>query len=123
MVLPNSPNCREHKGFVSTTLEEWITCRAVRVLGKVRELDPLCVVMPLTMEPTKPRLCHDKCYLNLWVKDLPFTLDTLREVPCVVGRGEYMTLVDHKSGYQHKKLAPGSEQYFRILWKAITWYT
>lgn len=28
--------------------------------------------MPLIVEPSKPRLCHDERFNNLWIKDLPF---------------------------------------------------
>ena len=28
--------------------------------------------MPITVEPTKPRMCHNERLLNLWMKDCPF---------------------------------------------------
>jgi hypothetical protein len=37
--------------------------------------------LPITIEPSKPRMCHDERYLHLWIKDLPFSLDTLKDVP------------------------------------------
>lgn len=117
--FPNSASCNSYEAFVSKTLEEWIKCGAVRVLGKVGEVEPPRVIMPLTVEPSKPRLCHDERYLNLWVKDLPFTLDTLKEVPRVVGKNCYMTCIDHKSGYQHVRLTKNSETYFGICWQGF----
>ena len=33
------------------------------------------------VEPSKPRLCLDERYLNLWIKDLPFKLDHLSDLP------------------------------------------
>ena len=36
--------------------------------------------MPLTVEPSKPRLCNDNRFLNLWIADRPFQLDHLRDV-------------------------------------------
>jgi len=68
----NAAICNQYESFVSATLEEWVVCGAVRVLGAVGKVDPPLVVMPLTVEPSKPRLCHDERYLNLWVRDLPF---------------------------------------------------
>ena len=38
---------------------------AVSLLGKVGEVQPPHLVLPLTMEPTKPRLNHDARSLNL----------------------------------------------------------
>ena len=49
-----------------------IKCGAIKLLGRVGECQPPRVVMPLTVEPSKPRLCHDERYINLWIKDLPF---------------------------------------------------
>jgi hypothetical protein len=36
--------------------------------------------MPLTIEPSKPRLCHDERFLSLWIKDFPFHLGTLKDM-------------------------------------------
>lgn len=116
---PNAAVCNKYKQFVSETLEEWVSCGAVKVLGRVGEVDPPLVTMPLTVEPSKPRLCHDERYLNLWVKDLPFTLDTLKDAPRLVGKRTYMSSIDHKSGYQHVRLTKDSEKYFGICWEGF----
>ena len=42
---------------------------------------PPHLVMPLTVEPTKPRLCNDNRFLNLWVKDTPVNLDSIAALP------------------------------------------
>ena len=60
---------------------------------------PPHVVLPLTVEPTKPRLCIDARFLNLWMKDSPFALDRLSDVPRFVYKGSFMTKCDDKSGY------------------------
>ena len=51
------------------------------VWGRVGEVTPPHLVLPLTVEPSKPRLCHDERYLNLWIRDLPFRLDHLPDFP------------------------------------------
>lgn len=51
------------------------------LIGKVGFCEPPHLVLPLTVEPTKPRLCHDEMFLNLWVKDCPFSLDTFKDIP------------------------------------------
>uniref|UniRef100_A0A8W8MKM7 Tyr recombinase domain-containing protein n=1 Tax=Magallana gigas TaxID=29159 RepID=A0A8W8MKM7_MAGGI len=73
---------------------------------EVGDCVPPHLILPLTVEHTKPRLCHDERFLNLWVMDKPFQLDTLKEVPRLVGRNHFMASVDDKSGYDHvRKLA------------------
>ncbi len=117
IIQPNARNCSQHEDFVSRTLEEWLKAGAIRVIGKVGEVEPPRLVMSLTVEPTKPRLCHDERFLNLWVRDLPFTLDTLADVPRLVGKGTFMTSVDHKAGYQHVSITPESQKFFGICWQ------
>ena len=51
---------------------------------KVGKCVPPRVIMPLTTEPSKPRLCHDERYLDLWVTDSPLHLETLRDIPRMV---------------------------------------
>ena len=29
------------------------------------------LVLPITIEPSKPRMCHDERYLNLWIRTIP----------------------------------------------------
>ena len=53
---------------------------AISLWGKVDEVDPPHLVMPLTVEPTKPSLCNDNRFLNLWIADRPFQLDHLRDI-------------------------------------------
>lgn len=63
--------------FIRNEIGERLRNGSLRLWGKVGESCLPHIIMPLTIEPNKPRLCHDKRYLNLWTKDLPFTLDTL----------------------------------------------
>lgn len=72
--------------------------------GEVDVDDPPSLVLPLTVEPSKPRLCIDARFLNLWMRDLPFSLDKLA--------GSFMTKCDDKSGYDHLLLCENSQTYF-----------
>ena len=72
--------------------------------------------MPLTVEPTKPRLCNDNRFLNLWMDDRPFSLNRLDQLPLYVSKGAYQTVCDDKSGYDHILLAPSSRKYFGFQW-------
>ncbi|CAG2201247.1 unnamed protein product [Mytilus edulis] len=65
-------------------------------------------------EPSKPRLCHDERYLNLWVKDLPFHLENLKDVHRLVQENALMITCDEKSGYDHVNLQESSQTYFGI---------
>ena len=77
---------------------------------------PPRLVMPLTVEPSKPRLCNDNRFLNLWIADRPFPLDHLQQLPLYVVKDAYQTLCDDKSGHDNILLAPSSRTYFDFEW-------
>ena len=56
---------------------------------------PPHVGLPLTVEPTKPRLCINAGFVNLWMKASPFTLDGLSDVARFVYK--LMVCVHHSS--------------------------
>jgi hypothetical protein len=120
LYLPNSPSCKKFSDFVVSELTERVRNGSLEVLGRVGQCDPPHLILPLTVEPLKPRLCHDERFLNLWVKDSPFQLDTLKEIPRVVGQGTFMTSVDDKSGYDHVLLREDCRTYFGIQFGG--WY-
>ena len=70
---------------VLCTFEDTLIARlksgAISLLGKVGVVDPPLIVLPLTAEPTKPRLCHDARYLNKGMCDMPFSLDRFVQLP------------------------------------------
>jgi hypothetical protein len=66
--------------------------------------------LPITIEPSKPRMCHDERYLHLWIKDLPFSLDTLKDVPGLIEKDSFMASLYDKSGYDRILLNPNSRQ-------------
>ena len=76
--------------------------------------------MSLTFEPTKPRLCHDERFLNLWIRDLTLTLDYICNLPRYVAHNHFQSTMDDKSGYDHVKLSPNSRTYFGLEW--CGWY-
>ena len=84
--FPNSPVCRDCVDFIKSTILERLQNESMSLWGKVGECEPPFLVLPLTIEPMKPRLCHDERFLNLWVVDKHFVLDTLREVPRMVSK-------------------------------------
>lgn len=90
---------------------------AITLKGKIGEADPPHLILPLTIEQSKPRLCHDARFPNLnWMKDMPFELDSLVHIPRYVGRDTYQTILDDKSGYDHLSLSKESRTFFGIQW-------
>ena len=117
--FPNSKSCEEFTDFISSTLSQRLANGSISVWGKVGECTPPYLVMPLTVEPTKPRLCHDERFLNLWVKDSPFTLDYISNLPRYVGKDSFQTTIDDKSGYDHVRLAENSRKFFGLQWQGV----
>ena len=83
--FPNAKNCVNHKDFVSSCIIDRVKNGSLLVHGKVGSVDPPHLVMPITVELTKPRMCHNEQFLNLWIKDSPFSLDYITNLPRYVG--------------------------------------
>ena len=83
---------------------------------KVGECPPPHLVMPLTVEPTKRRLCNDDRFLNFWTQDLPFKLDSVQHLRKYVLPGFFQTVCDDKSGYDHIQLSADSRTFFLFEW-------
>lgn len=116
-VFPNSTCCRLFCIFIESTILHWISQGVIKVHDMIGVCSPPHVVLPLTVEPTKPRLGHDECFLNLWTRDLPFKLDHLPDLPRYVLLGHFQTTFDHNNGYQHLKIHPDSQEFFRFSWR------
>jgi hypothetical protein len=52
-------------------------------------------------------------FLNLWMKDCPFSLDHLSDVVCYIYayNDSYLTKCDYNSGYYHVCLSDSSQTY------------
>ena len=109
-------------GVTSTgqTAEEWaggkiqedLSSGAVRCLGKVGEVEPPYVVLPLTVEMKKPRLITDARYINLWCEARGFTLDSVSMVPETFRQDTFLANYDHKSGYHAFLFNEEEQKYF-----------
>jgi hypothetical protein len=102
--------------FITNTVLERLKNGSIRCLGKVGMVEPPHIVAPLTVEPTKPRLCINLMYLNNWIKDIPFKLDTLKNVPRTVREGAYFTSIDDKSGFDNVLLSEESQTLVGFQW-------
>ena len=116
----NNVSCKLFVKFIQQTLLDRLETGAVSLLGKVGEVQPPHLVLPLTVEPTKPRLCHDARFLNLWMQDKPFKLDHVGDLPRYVSRNSYQSVLDDKSGHDRILLTDDSRTFFGIQWGG--WY-
>ena len=116
----NNKSCNDFDHFIDKTLLDRVCSGPISVLGRVGDVDPPHLIMPLTVEPSKPRLCHDNRFLNLWMADRPFRLDNLSHLPRYRTKGSYQTTLDDKSGYGHILLDIPGRTFFGIKWKG--WY-
>ena len=112
ILLKNSPSCAKFSDFIADTIFQWVESGAVSIWGEVGSVPPPHLILRVTVEPSKPRLCHDERFLNLWIRDTPFKLDHLTDLPRYVLPGHFQTSFDDKNGYQHVKLHHSSETYF-----------
>lgn len=115
-IFLNHPSCKPFVDFISSTVLGRLSTGAISLWGKVGEVDPPHLVMPLTVEPTKPRLCNDNRFLNLWIADRPFQLDHLRDIVRYTPLDSFQTICDDKSGYDHIFLKESSRKYFGFQW-------
>lgn len=116
-IFPNSKVCEQFEDFISATILERVSNGSLSIWGKIGEVAPPHLVMPITVEPSKPRMCHDERFLNLWIKDLPLSLDYISNLPRYVSHGHFQSVFDDKSGYDHVLLSPESTTYFGLAWK------
>ena len=112
----NNPSCRPLAHFVRRTLLDRLRMGAISLRGRLEKLSRPSWFLPLAVEPTKPRLCHDARYLDLWMVDMPFSWDSLTKLPRFIGRDTYQTVLDDNLGYDHFLLTEDSREFFGIQW-------
>ena len=89
----NNASCKPFVQFIQRTLLERMENGAVSLVGKVGVVEPPYLVLPLTVEPSKPCLCHDARFLNLWMTDKLFSLDSIMDLPRYVSRDSFQTVI------------------------------
>ena len=102
--INNSAICKQFTDFISHTIAQWEASGVLAVWGEVVVVSLPHLVLPITVEPSKPRLCHDERFLNLWIRDLSFQLDHLSDLPRYVFPGHFQTTFDNKNGYRHVRV-------------------
>ena len=112
----NSNKCKDFIEFIGHTIYERLLNGSIECLGRIGEVQGPLIISPLIVEPSKPRLCINLMFLNNWITDRPFSLDTLKDIPRAVGEGASITLVDDKSGFDNVFLEPGSASLIGFQW-------
>jgi hypothetical protein len=100
-ILQNFANCVEHKEDIARHLEEGLGNGSLELLGKVGQVKPPHLVMPLLMiqGSRKSCLCHDERFLNRFMRRIPFSLEGASSIPPLLQEGDYMASSDEKSAY------------------------
>ena len=112
----NSNKCRHFVDFINDTIADRLKSGAIECVGKVGQVDPPHIIAPLVVEPSKPRLCINLMFLNSWTKDVSFSLDTLKDIPRVVGEHAFFTSLDDKSGFDNIFLTSESRNFVGFQW-------
>ena len=79
------------------------------------------LILPLGVEPSKPRFIWDGRYLNLWMGGLPFFLEMLGKLPGMIPEGAKALSTDLKNGYYHVQLHPSSYKYFGFVLRDVVY--
>ena len=118
-IFSNSKCCDDFRDFISSEIKNRLKTGAISFWGEVGKSIPPHVVSPLTVEPTKPRLCLNMRYINSWMRDTPFSLDSCKDVPRLACKSSFFTKLDDKSGYDHVLVSENSKTFFGFEWNEI----
>ena len=114
-IFPNNKSCIPHTQVISTEIEKKIAMGVMTVLGRVGEVPPPRIVMPHSIEPSKPRLVHYRQYLNCFMKHYPFKLDQVVNLPRYFMKESYHTKLD-ESDFDHFLLSEESRTLVGAEW-------
>ena len=121
--LPNRvPN--EFREFVAGEVATLVHRGCLVPFEKVRTSDGPSqprLIMPLSVEPSKPRLIYDARRLNAACRHVRFTLDSVGSLAALGWEGCYQGSLDDKSGFHHVLLHPASWPLFGAVWEGITY--
>ena len=112
--FPNHPvaTSPEFVGFVRSEIAAGVAQGGMRCVGAVGAVEPPTVLLPLGVEPGKPRLIIDARLTNRFQRPPKFAFDRLLDVQRASMPESLLTVWDHKSGYFHVPLHPDTQQYF-----------
>ena len=101
-------------------LRDFVTAELSRLLSVgaiAREATPPTILLPLGVEPDKPRLILDARFINLWCPSENMQYETLRHFQQGINQDDWLFSLDHKSGYHHVPLTESSWHYVGFQWE------
>jgi hypothetical protein len=124
--LPHKVEFANHRSFFTNwefskdEIEKLVIWGAASIWKNPDE-DPE-VMSPLGVADSagKQRLIINEKYVNLFLEDLPFQYERLRDILAFTERGSYMATWDLKSGYFHVPIHPRFRKYFAFRVGGIT---
>ena len=121
-ILPNYASCEQYGPIIAEQLHERIKNGSMELVGKIGEVDPPHLVMPLVVvsQRDKIRLCHDERLLNLFMVHKPFMLEGLAQIPAMLCQGDKIASSDEKSAYDGVLISPRSRTFFGLQFGG--WY-
>lgn len=111
---------KEFESWVSEQIAKLLASSVIQKWSSVADIsvDPKPhMVMPLGVEPSKPRLFLDARWLNLMMRHIPFTMDGVGKVAQVAWEGAFQATLDHASGFHHVPVDRASWKYLGLLWE------
>ena len=117
MIFENNKIYLKFQDFISNCILERVSNGSLSIWGKEGECELPHLVMPITVEPSKPRMCHDERFLNLWMITPHVTFDPITDISRYVDQDHFQTKLDDKSGYDHILLTQESRKYFGLFWE------
>ena len=117
MRFDNNKICKKFEDFISNCIRERVSNGSLSIWGKEGEVEPPHLVMPITIEESKPRMCHDERFLNLWMDTPHVSFDPITDIHRYVESNHFQSKLDDKSGCDHISLTEDSREYFGLYWK------
>ena len=90
----NAPVCENFVDFINNELILRLTTGVISHIGKVGKVEPPHIILPITIEPTKLRLCLNLMHLKWFMKDTSFSLDSLPDIPNLIKADSFITKLD-----------------------------
>ena len=109
----------EFTSWVTRTIEDYKRIKMLVPWEKVRRTEENKwpeLILPLGVEPSKPRLLWDARYLNLFLKHCPFMLDGLEKASSIGWERMHLFKIDHKAGYLQVPFHRDSWKYLGVEW-------
>lgn len=119
--LPNHVP-EKYREFMHSTIADYTKTGVVVPWSQVADISvhpKPHMVMPLGVEPSKPRATFDARYLNLMMKDCPFQMDGVGKIAQCAWEGAFQMKCDHKAGFHNVPIDKESWQYFGFQWDGV----